>query len=191
MKVLIAVIACLAVVMAAEENMARDERSSNPAPGPSAYNGQGAPNFGAREERSPSAGPGASAFNAPNAPTFGVREERSPIVGPAAAQFASPLYHIRPERSYGSAAAAAGPSYGAPAAAVPAYNAAANPVYSAPAPLTIPAPPCPKNYLFSCQPSLTPAPCSHVAYGGNTGSYSHNYPVYAQPQYINNFRPYQ
>lgn len=125
-----------------------------------------------------------------------VREERSPVVTPVASSYngqAGPSYNVREERSYGSAPPAQSysapppPSYGAAAAAAaaaPAYNAPA-----APAPLTIPAPPCPKNYLFSCQPSLTPAPCAQAAYGG-AGAYSHNYPVYAQPQFYNNYRSY-
>lgn len=44
--------------------------------------------------------------------------------------------------------------------------------------LSIPAPPCPKNYLFSCQPNLAPAPCAPPAASyGSAGSYSENYPT--------------
>ncbi|TMW51179.1 hypothetical protein DOY81_003746 [Sarcophaga bullata] len=61
-----------------------------------------------------------------------------------------------------------------------------------PVPEPIPAPPCPKNYLFSCQPSLQPAPCSQAvpANFGGAGAYSQNYPVYALqvPQYINGYQ---
>ncbi|XP_075152195.1 uncharacterized protein LOC142226195 [Haematobia irritans] len=100
-----------------------------------------------------------------------------------------------PANSYSAPAPA--PSYSAPAAP-PAYSApVAVPAYApAPAPMTIPAPPCPKNYLFSCQPTLTPAPCSSpvaaAAAGGygSAASYSHNYPIYAIPQYVNGFRRY-
>ncbi|XP_055903218.1 vitelline membrane protein Vm34Ca-like [Eupeodes corollae] len=47
------------------------------------------------------------------------------------------------------------------------------------------APPCPKNYLFSCQPNLAPVPC---APGGYAGAYSQQVPQYLpypypQPQY--------
>ncbi|XP_005187781.2 vitelline membrane protein Vm32E-like [Musca domestica] len=69
-------------------------------------------------------------------------------------------------------------------------------------PVTIPAPPCPKNYLFSCQPSLSPAPCSPpvAAFaaaaggsggaaaggaGGSAGAYSQQYPLYSVPQPFN------
>ncbi|XP_023299353.2 vitelline membrane protein Vm34Ca-like [Lucilia cuprina] len=59
---------------------------------------------------------------------------------------------------------------------------------------SIPAPPCPKNYLFSCQPSLQPAPCSQPAAGGygGAGAYSENYPVYALqvPQYLHGYQTY-
>jgi len=38
---------------------------------------------------------------------------------------------------------------------------------------SIPAPPCPKNYLFSCQPNLAPVPCSAPAPSyGSAGAYS-------------------
>ncbi|XP_075152196.1 uncharacterized protein LOC142226196 [Haematobia irritans] len=169
----ITIIASLAVLISAsDENSAREDRSSNSA----------SSNFGAREERSPN--PGSSA------PIFANREERSPMIGSAPANLGGPMFNIRHERAYGSApssygsgAAAAGgaSSYGAPAAP-------AAPVYSAP--VSVPAPPCPKNYLFSCQPSLTPAPCAQMAAygGGNTGAYSHQHPVYAPPQYMN--RPF-
>ncbi|XP_055848539.1 vitelline membrane protein Vm32E-like [Episyrphus balteatus] len=59
-------------------------------------------------------------------------------------------------------------SYGAPAA--PSYGGGAS--YSAP--------PCPKNYLFSCQPNLAPVPC---AAGGYAGAYSEQVPQYLLPQY--------
>ncbi|XP_023299324.1 vitelline membrane protein Vm32E-like [Lucilia cuprina] len=41
---------------------------------------------------------------------------------------------------------------------------------------SIPAPPCPKNYLFSCQPNLAPAPCAPPA-AGSAGAYSENIPT--------------
>ncbi|XP_055903217.1 vitelline membrane protein Vm26Aa-like [Eupeodes corollae] len=56
-------------------------------------------------------------------------------------------------------------SYGA---AAPSYGGAS---YSAP--------PCPKNYLFSCQPNLAPVPC---AAGGYAGAYSEQVPQYLLPQ---------
>uniref|UniRef100_T1H313 VM domain-containing protein n=1 Tax=Megaselia scalaris TaxID=36166 RepID=T1H313_MEGSC len=43
------------------------------------------------------------------------------------------------------------------------------------------APPCPKNYLFSCQPALQPVGCSQ-SYGGSAGAYSENMPQYVFPQ---------
>ncbi|XP_055914903.1 vitelline membrane protein Vm26Aa-like [Eupeodes corollae] len=49
--------------------------------------------------------------------------------------------------------------------------------YGAPAP-SYSAPPCPKNYLFSCQPSVAPVPC---APGGYAGAYSVPVPTYALP----------
>ncbi|XP_017855156.1 vitelline membrane protein Vm34Ca [Drosophila busckii] len=74
--------------------------------------------------------------------------------------------------SYGASA-----GYGQPAAAP------AAPAYSAPAPVSIPAPPCPKNYLFSCQPNLQPVPCSAPAPSyGSAGAYSQYAPVYAPLQ---------
>ncbi|XP_017059264.1 vitelline membrane protein Vm32E [Drosophila ficusphila] len=51
--------------------------------------------------------------------------------------------------------------------------------YSSPG---IAAPPCPTNYLFSCQPQLAPAPCSQPqeapAYG-SSGAYTEPIPLYA------------
>ncbi|XP_017132215.1 vitelline membrane protein Vm34Ca-like [Drosophila elegans] len=78
---------------------------------------------------------------------------------------------------YSAPAAAPAQSYAAPAA--PSYAAApAAPSY---APSSIPAPPCPKNYLFSCQPNLAPVPCSAPAPSyGSAGAYSQYAPVYAQ-----------
>lgn len=45
------------------------------------------------------------------------------------------------------------------------------------------APPCPKNYLFSCQPHLQPVPCSASSYG-SAGAYSQYAPTYAIPQHF-------
>ncbi|XP_017077222.2 vitelline membrane protein Vm32E [Drosophila eugracilis] len=53
--------------------------------------------------------------------------------------------------------------------------------YSAPTPSApgYPAPPCPKNYLFSCQPNLTPAPCAQEAPAyGSAGAYTEKIPFY-------------
>ncbi|XP_055853014.1 vitelline membrane protein Vm26Aa-like [Episyrphus balteatus] len=44
------------------------------------------------------------------------------------------------------------------------------------------APPCPKSYLFSCQPSLAPVPCAAGGGGGYSGAYSQYVPQYALPQ---------
>ncbi|XP_017859871.1 PREDICTED: vitelline membrane protein Vm26Ab [Drosophila arizonae] len=92
---------------------------------------------------------------------------------------AAPSYSAPAAPSYGAPAAPAAPAYAAPAApAAPAYSAPA----PAPAPASIPAPPCPKNYLFSCQPSLQPVPCSAPAPAyGNAGAYSQYVPQYAVP----------
>ncbi|KAM7351927.1 vitelline membrane 26Aa isoform 2-T2 [Cochliomyia hominivorax] len=47
---------------------------------------------------------------------------------------------------------------------------------------SIPAPPCPKNYLFSCQPNLAPVPCSAPAAAfGSAGAYSAPVPTYLAP----------
>ncbi|XP_065357867.1 vitelline membrane protein Vm26Aa-like [Calliphora vicina] len=47
---------------------------------------------------------------------------------------------------------------------------------------SIPAPPCPKNYLFSCQPNLAPVPCSAPAPAyGSAGAYSAPVPTYMAP----------
>ncbi|TDG47228.1 hypothetical protein AWZ03_006359 [Drosophila navojoa] len=57
---------------------------------------------------------------------------------------------------------------------------------------SVPAPPCPRNYLFSCQPNLAPVPCSAPSQGyGSAGAYSSpvaSYldPNYAVPQYQQN-----
>lgn len=49
---------------------------------------------------------------------------------------------------------------------------------------SIPAPPCPKNYLFSCQPNLAPAPCAPPAAGyGSAGAYSENVPTIVNAPY--------
>ncbi|EDW76346.1 uncharacterized protein Dwil_GK15410 [Drosophila willistoni] len=50
---------------------------------------------------------------------------------------------------------------------------------------SIPAPPCPKNYLFSCQPNLAPVPCSAPApsYGSPAGAYSSPVASYIAPNY--------
>ncbi|XP_017842933.2 vitelline membrane protein Vm26Aa [Drosophila busckii] len=48
---------------------------------------------------------------------------------------------------------------------------------------SVPAPPCPKNYLFSCQPNLAPVPCAAPAASyGSAGAYSAPVPTYAVPQ---------
>ncbi|KAI8042435.1 vitelline membrane protein Vm32E [Drosophila gunungcola] len=48
--------------------------------------------------------------------------------------------------------------------------------YSAPG---YPAPPCPTNYLFSCQPNLAPAPCAQQSAGyGSSGAYTEQVPLY-------------
>uniref|UniRef100_A0A6P4EK11 Vitelline membrane protein Vm26Aa n=1 Tax=Drosophila rhopaloa TaxID=1041015 RepID=A0A6P4EK11_DRORH len=49
---------------------------------------------------------------------------------------------------------------------------------------SIPAPPCPKNYLFSCQPNLAPVPCSAPAPSyGSSGAYSSPVATYVAPNY--------
>jgi len=48
--------------------------------------------------------------------------------------------------------------------------------YSAPG---YPAPACPTNYLFSCQPNLAPAPCAQEAPAyGSAGAYTEQVPFY-------------
>lgn len=58
--------------------------------------------------------------------------------------------------------------------------AAPAPAYSAPAASSgYPAPPCPTNYLFSCQPNLAPAPCAQEAAAfGSAGAYTEQVPHY-------------
>lgn len=54
---------------------------------------------------------------------------------------------------------------------------------------SIPAPPCPKNYLFSCQPNLAPVPCAAPAAApsyGSAGAYSAPVPTYMAPL-VNNY----
>ncbi|XP_017063011.1 vitelline membrane protein Vm26Ab [Drosophila eugracilis] len=104
---------------------------------------------------------------------------------PAAASYAAPAAPAAPAYSAPAAAsysAPAAPAYAVPAP-TPAYAAPAPvaPAYSAPA--SIPSPPCPKNYLFSCQPSLQPVPCSAPAASsyGSAGAYSQYVPQYAVP----------
>ncbi|XP_065357774.1 vitelline membrane protein Vm26Aa-like [Calliphora vicina] len=47
---------------------------------------------------------------------------------------------------------------------------------------SIPAPPCPKNYLFSCQPNLAPIPCAAPAASyGSAGAYTAPVPTYVAP----------
>ncbi|KAH8298124.1 hypothetical protein KR018_007103 [Drosophila ironensis] len=49
---------------------------------------------------------------------------------------------------------------------------------------SIQAPPCPKNYLFSCQPNLAPVPCSAPAPSyGSAGAYSSPVATYVAPTY--------
>ncbi|EDW63530.1 vitelline membrane protein Vm26Aa [Drosophila virilis] len=49
---------------------------------------------------------------------------------------------------------------------------------------SVPAPPCPKNYLFSCQPNLAPVPCSAPAPSyGSAGAYSSPVASYVAPNY--------
>ncbi|XP_030377472.1 vitelline membrane protein Vm26Aa [Scaptodrosophila lebanonensis] len=57
--------------------------------------------------------------------------------------------------------------------------------YGGAAPASIQAPPCPKNYLFSCQPSLAPVPCSAPAAAsyGSAGAYSAPVATYVNPSY--------
>ncbi|XP_034099958.1 vitelline membrane protein Vm26Ab [Drosophila albomicans] len=132
-----------------------------------AYGGYGAP------AAAPAAysAPAAPAYSAPAAPAY---------AAPAAPAYAAPA----PAAPAYSAPAAPAYSAPAPAPAAPAYSAPAPapaaPAYSAPA--SIPSPPCPKNYLFSCQPSLQPVPCSAPAPSyGSAGAYSQYAPQYAVP----------
>ncbi|XP_016993443.1 vitelline membrane protein Vm26Ab [Drosophila takahashii] len=110
-------------------------------------------------------------YGAPAAPA-------SYAAAPAAPSYsapATPSYSAPAAPSYPAPAA---PSYSAPAA--PSYSAPAAPAYSAPS--SIPSPQCPKNYLFSCQPSLQPVPCSAPAPSyGSAGAYSQYVPQYAVP----------
>ncbi|KAH8263112.1 hypothetical protein KR044_004767 [Drosophila immigrans] len=49
---------------------------------------------------------------------------------------------------------------------------------------SVPSPPCPKNYLFSCQPNLAPVPCSAPAPSyGSAGAYSSPVASYLAPNF--------
>ncbi|XP_037928441.1 vitelline membrane protein Vm26Aa [Teleopsis dalmanni] len=51
---------------------------------------------------------------------------------------------------------------------------------------SIPAPACPKNYLFSCQPNLAAIPCASSSGSyGSQGAYSVPVPTYANPLHGN------
>ncbi|KMY88411.1 uncharacterized protein Dsimw501_GD23372 [Drosophila simulans] len=133
-----------------------------------AYGGYGsAP---AAQSYSAPAAPAAQAYSAPAAPAY------SAPAAPAYPRMAA-YGHTHPHSSQVFIHRCI-PAYSAPAA--PAYSAPAAPAYSAPA--SIPSPPCPKNYLFSCQPSLQPVPCSAPAQSyGSAGAYSQYVPQYAVP----------
>ncbi|XP_023306318.2 vitelline membrane protein Vm32E-like [Lucilia cuprina] len=47
---------------------------------------------------------------------------------------------------------------------------------------SIPSPPCPKNYLFGCQPVVTTAPCgaNKKPSCGGSAAYSHHIPRYLE-----------
>ncbi|XP_016953648.1 vitelline membrane protein Vm26Ab [Drosophila biarmipes] len=93
---------------------------------------------------------------------------------PAASAPSAPAYSSPPS-SYSAQAAQ---SYSAPAA--PSNSAPSAPTYLAPLPIQSPT--CPKNYLFSCQPSLQPVPCSATSSSyGSAGAYSQYVPHYAVP----------
>ncbi|XP_034472134.1 vitelline membrane protein Vm32E [Drosophila innubila] len=58
----------------------------------------------------------------------------------------------------------------------------------------VPSPPCPQNYLFSCQPNLVPVPCSAppaaapAASYGSSGAYSEPNPHYAYiPEHLREY----
>uniref|UniRef100_A0A1A9WHM5 VM domain-containing protein n=1 Tax=Glossina brevipalpis TaxID=37001 RepID=A0A1A9WHM5_9MUSC len=61
----------------------------------------------------------------------------------------------------------------------------------------IQAPPCPKNYMFTCQPHMAPVPCSQSApvNYGSVGAYSESVPTiiavpYAAASYPNVYQNY-
>ncbi|XP_061401113.1 vitelline membrane protein Vm34Ca-like [Musca vetustissima] len=87
-----------------------------------------------------------------------------------------PSYGSGYVKSPASSSSAATKTFPAPAAV---YNSVHTPV-------TIPRLPCPKNYIFSCQPVLKPAPCSPhattaAAHRESAGAYSDNTPVIVVP----------
>lgn len=127
-----------------------------------AYGGYGSP---AAPPAAAYAAPAAPAYAAPAAPAYSAPAPAAP------AAYAAPA--AAPAAAYAAPAApAAAPAYSAPAPAAPAYS----------APAAVPSPPCPKNYLFSCQPSLQPVPCSAPAQSyGSSGAYSQYVPQYAVP----------
>lgn len=90
------------------------------------------------------------------------------------------------------------PSYGggydkapvpSPATASKTVPAAAAFYSSANAPVTVPRLPCPKNYIFSCQTVLRPAPCSPHGHRVTSGAYSENVPAIVVPsEYVEGYQ---
>ncbi|XP_075149866.1 uncharacterized protein LOC142223946 [Haematobia irritans] len=132
-----------------------------------------------------------TAYGKPASNTYGASSTSSSYGNAAAA--AAPSYSApAPSSTYGSPATStsygtASSSYGAPNAASSYGSSAASAAVVAPAPtskyapVAIAAPPCPKNYLFSCVPQLRPLPCAP-----HQGTYAQNAPVYTAPQQQDN-----
>ncbi|KAH8279968.1 hypothetical protein KR054_012549 [Drosophila jambulina] len=77
-------------------------------------------------------------------------------------------------------------------ASLVAFAGASCPYSSNSAPSGYPAPPCPQNYLFSCQPNLVPVPCAKEAAGyGTAGAYSEQKPIYTGYPNQQQFQQYQ
>ncbi|KAH8248884.1 hypothetical protein KR032_004024 [Drosophila birchii] len=75
-----------------------------------------------------------------------------------------------------------------------AFAGASCPYSSNSAPSGYPAPPCPQNYLFSCQPNLVPVPCAKEAAAagyGSAGAYSEQMPLYTGYQNQQQNQQYQ
>ncbi|XP_067625696.1 vitelline membrane protein Vm26Ab-like [Eurosta solidaginis] len=119
---------------------------------------------------------GGGSYSSGSSPTYSAPASASAqstsYGGSSAPSYSAPAAPA-PSQSYGGSSS----SY---AAGAPAYTPQVAPVYT---PASYSAPPCPKNYLFSCQPSLSPVGCSSPSSGGygSAASYSQYVPSYVLP----------
>lgn len=177
--VFFAVIAFIGVESAITDNSKQAMVSSSYGGG---YGGSSSASYSAPAPApAPSFGGSASSYSAPApapAPSYGGGTSlHSAPVAPAPS-YSAPA--PAPIPSFGGSA----PSFSAPAATLPSYAAAVGYAQLASSLSSYPAPPCPKNYVFSCQPSLSPVACSDPSSSGGYGSaaaYSQYVPSYVLP----------